>query len=186
MLLDPPSACNKLFRRTLFLDNAVRFPGRVWFEDLRTIPKLYPQAGTITYLPHAFYRYLIRPGSITNSANVARNLEIIDAVEELIRWYKAADLYDLYEPQLCYIAYYNVFLTASVRVNAADPGSEVQEKLLQWFLSAFPGWPSNPYIRGASRKHRLLTWLLMRRMRRCVHVIMALNDAAKNKGGRFR
>lgn len=186
LLSDPPSACNKLFRRSLFTDSGVRFPGRVWFEDLRTVPKLYPLAESIRYLPRAWYRYLARPGSITNSANTARNLEIIDAVEEILRWYRQEGLYARYEPQLCAMAHYNAFLTSSVRVNAADPKSDVQEKLLRWFVSAFPNWRDNPYIRALAPKHRLLSFLLMHRMRRSVHLIMRLNDARKNKQDRFQ
>lgn len=186
LLSQLPSACNKLFRRSLFTDSGVRFPGRVWFEDLRTVPKLYPLAGTIRYIPRAWYRYLVRPGSITNSANAARNLEIIDAAEELLSWYRQAGLYERYEPQLCAMAHYNAFLTSSVRVNGADPGSGVQEELLRWFVSAFPRWRENPYIRALPIKHRLLSFLLMHRMRRSVHLIMRLNDARKNKGGRYQ
>jgi len=183
LLFEPPSACNKLFRRSLFLDSGVRFPGRVWFEDLRTIPKLYPLAGTIRNLAKPWYRYLIRPGSITNNANAARNLEIIDAAAEIIAHYKAAGLYERYEDELCYMAFYNVFLTASVRVNAADPDSAVQEQLMQWFLQSFPDWRDNPYVKSQGSKHRLLTELLMRRKRKSVHLIMQLNSKAKNKDG---
>lgn len=183
LLFDPPSACNKLFRRALFTESGVRFPGRVWFEDLRTTPKLYPRAGTIRNLARPWYRYLIRPGSITNSANTARNLEVIDAAQEIITYYKDAGLYARYENELCYMAFYNVFLTASVRVNAADPESEVQEQLMQWFLKSFPNWRENPYVKGLNTKHRLLTELLMKRKRRSVHLIMRLNDKAKNKNG---
>ena len=183
LLFEPPSACNKLIRRSLFFDSGVRFPGRVWFEDLRTVPKLYPLAGTIRNLARPWYRYLIRPGSITNNANVGRNLEIIDAAAEIIERYKAAGLYERYENELCYMAFYNVFLTASVRVNAADPDSDVQEQLMQWFLLSFPNWHENPYVKGLSAKHRLLTELLMKRKRKSVHLIMKLNDRAKNKNG---
>jgi len=183
LLFQFPSACNKLFRRSLFTESGVRFPGRVWFEDLRTVPKLYPFAASIRYFQKPWYRYLIRPGSITNNANIGRNLEIIDAVEEILRAYRAAGLYERYEAELCYMAFYNGFLTASVRVNAADPKSEVQEKLLQWFTRTFPNWRSNPYIQKQSSKHRLLTGLLMLRFRRSVHLIMKLNSTVKNKNG---
>lgn len=183
LLFRPPSACNKLFRRSLFTDSGVRFPGRVWYEDLRTVPKLYPRCKRIRYFPKAWYRYLIRPGSITNNADTARNLEIIDAVEEILGYFQAEGLYARYEPQLCYMAFYNVFLTASVRVCLADPGSEVLESLLQWFLVHFPSWRDNPYIRQNPPKYRLLTGLLMRRMRRSVKLLMSANDRAKNKNG---
>lgn len=183
LLFQPPSACNKLFRRSLFADSGVRFPGRVWYEDLRTVPKLYPRCERIAYFPRPWYRYLIRPGSITNNVNASRNLEIIDAAEEIIGCYKAAGLYGQYEAQLCYMAFYNVFLTASVRVCQADPDSGVLETLMQWFLAHFPNWRDNAYIRGMSPKHRLLSSLLMRRKRRSVKLIMSVNDMAKNKRG---
>ncbi len=183
LLFQPPSACNKLFRRSLFLSAGVRFPGRVWYEDLRTVPKLYPLAQRICYLPKAWYRYLIRPGSITKNSDTRRNLEILDAVREILNEYQALGLYRQYEQQLCYMAFYNAFLTASVRVNTADPESEVQEELLQAFLSAFPSYRKNPYIRSMSLKHRLLSTLLLRRRRRSVHFLMALNDRFRGKGG---
>lgn len=186
LLSAPPSACNKLFRRRLFLESGLRFPGGVWFEDLRTVPKLYPLAGTIRYTPRPWYRYLVRPGSITNSANTARNLEILDAVEDVLDWYRKAGLYTRYEDQLFAMAHHNAFLTSSVRVNAIDPKSDVQEKLLQWLLTTFPNWRQEPYLRTLSPKYRLLNLLLMHRMRRSVHFIMKLNDARKNKSNRFQ
>ena len=183
LLFEPPSACNKLFRRSLFLESGVRFPGRVWFEDLRTVPKLYPLAGHIRNLAKPWYRYLTRSGAITTSATGKRKPAIIDAASEIIGYYKDAGLYEHYQDELCYMAFYNVFLTSSVRVNAADPKSEVQEQLMQWFLRNFPDWRGNPYVKGLSAKHRLLTELLMKRKRQSVHMIMKLNDKAKNKNG---
>ncbi len=183
LLFELPSVCNKLIRRELFISSGIRFPGRVWFEDLRTVPKLYPLAGSIRVLSCPWYRYLIRSGSITNNANAARNLEIIDAVEEVLSFYRDDGLYDRYAAELCYMSFYNAFLTASVRVNSADPGSCVQDELMEWFLRSFPDWRSNPYVRDMSGKYRLLTWLLMHRMRRSVHLIMRVNDLVKNKKG---
>ena len=179
LLTQPPSACNKLFRRSLFLDSGIRFPGRVWFEDLRTVPQLYPLAGTIRYMPRPWYRYLVRPGSITNTANTARNLEILDAVEDLMGWYRDAGLYAKYEEELFAMAHYNAFLTSSVRVNAIDPGSDVQEKLLQWFLAAFPNWRENPYLRRWPKKHRLLVNLIVHRQRLLLHGLLKLNEWKK-------
>ena len=104
-------------------------------------------------------------------------------MEDTVGYYKAAGLYEQYEAQLCYMAFYNVFLTASVRVCLADPDSGVLETLMQWFLTHFPDWRDNPYIRDMSPKHRLLSSLLMRRKRRGVKLIMSVNDMAKNKRG---
>ena len=181
LLLEGPDVWNKVFRRELFTDNGIRFTPRVWFEDLRTIPKLYAFTDRIQYIPRALHRYVQRPGSVTNTQKVRRNLEIIPAVEELIDFYKAQGRYEQLRDVLEYLAFHCVFLTSSVRANLADWKSPVQEELMQDFLRKFPDYRQNPYVQGMSRQHKLLDYLLRRRMRGSVHLLMTLNDRLKDK-----
>lgn len=181
LLLEGPDVWNKVFRRRLFTDNNIRFTPRVWFEDLRTIPKLYAFTDRILYVPKALHRYVQRPGSVTNTQKVRRNLEIIPAVDELIDFYKVQGRYEQLRDVLEYLAFHCVFLTSSVRANLADWKSPVQEELMQDFLQKFPDYRQNPYVKNMSRQHKLLDHLLRRRMRLCVHVLMKLNNWLKNK-----
>ena len=80
-----------------------------------------------------------------------------------------------------YMAFHHEFLTASVRVNLADRHSGAQDKLREDFLGKFPNYASNPYVRTMSRKHKLLTTLLMHRQYLAVHIIMKLNNRLKVK-----
>lgn len=181
LLLEGPDVWNKLFRRRLFMDNSIRFTPRVWFEDLRTVPKLYAFTDRIRYIPKALHRYVQRPGSVTNTQKVQRNLEIIPAVDELIDFYKARGRYEQLKDVLEYLAFHCVFLTSSVRANLADRNSPVQEELMQDFLRKFPDYRQNPYVKTMSRQHKLLDHLLRRRMRRSVHLLMTLNNKFKDK-----
>ena len=181
LLLAYPSGCNKICRRSLFLDHDIRFPGRVWYEDLRTMPKLYPLTERIFAAGKPWYLYLMRPGSITNSAKLLRNLEIIDAVDDLLGYYWARGLYEAYRAQLDYVAFYNMFLTASVRICQADASSPVLPQLRDAFLQRFPDYAQNPYIRSMSKKHRLLTKLLLAGQYRAVAALMHGNDKLRNK-----
>ena len=181
LLREGPDVWNKVFRRSLFTDNSIRFTPRVWFEDLRTIPKLYAFTDRILYIPRALHRYVQRPGSVTNTQKVQRNLEIIPAVEELIDFYKGQGRYEQLKDVLEYLAFHCVFLTSSVRANLADWKSPVQEELMQDFLGKFPGYRDNPYVKSLSRQHTLLDHLLRRRMRLCVHILMKLNNWIKDK-----
>lgn len=181
LLLEGPDVWNKLFRRSLFTDNGIRFPPRVWFEDLRTVPKLYAFTDRVLYVPKALHRYVQRPGSVTNTQKVRRNLEIIPAVEDLIDFYKARGRYEQLKEVLEYLAFHCEFLTSSVRANLADWKSPVQEELMQDFLQKFPDYRQNPYVRAMSRQHKLLDSLLRHRMRLCVHVLMTLNNWIKDK-----
>ena len=181
LLLAYPSACNKICRRSLFLDSGVRFPGRVWYEDLRTMPKLYTLTDRIFAVQKAWYLYLLRPGSITNSAKLQRNLEIVDAVDDLLGYYRSCGMYEKYRAELDYVAFYNMFLTASVRVCQADAQSPVLPQLRNAFLHRFPDWAQNPYVRSMSKKHRLLTKLLFSGQYRAVAALMRANDRLRRK-----
>lgn len=176
LLLEIPNVWNKIYRRSLFTDNAIRFPGRAWFEDIRTIPKFYVLADKIVYKPEAWHRYLLRGGSITNSANAARNREIIDAMDDLVAFYRQQECYDRLKDILEYLVFHSEFLTSAVRANLADVRSPVQEELLQDFLQKYPDYRKNPYIQKISAKHKLLSFLLLHRMRGCVHLLMTLNN----------
>ncbi len=179
LLLEIPNAWNKIYRRSFFLEQDIRFPSRVWFEDLRTVLKLYYYADRIDHVPRAWYRYLIRPGSITNTKNAGRNLEIIDAVDDLLAFYRSVGCYDQYRDELEYLAFHSQFLTSSVRANLADWRSPVQEELMRDYLQKFPDFRENPYVRRISKGHRLLTFLLLHRMRLSVHLIMKMNNLIK-------
>ena len=181
LLLENPDVWNKIFRRSLFIDNGVRFTPRVWFEDLRTVPKLYAFTDKIIYIPKAWHRYVQRPDSVTNTSQVRRNLEIIPAVDELVDFYKVRGMYDKLKDVLEYLAFYSEFLTSSVRANLADWKSPVQEELMTDFLRKFPDYKNNPYVRSMGIKHKLLSFLLMHRLRLSVHVLMKLNNKLKDK-----
>ena len=181
LLLCPPSACSKLCRRSLFMDSGLRFPSRVWYEDLRTMPKLYLLTDRITATDRQWYIYVQRTGSITRSANLGRNLEIIDAVDDLSGYYKAKGKYEEYRNELEYLAFYNQFLSAVVRICLAEPGNPVADKLRSDFLVKYPDFLKNPYMREMPFKYRLLTRLILLRRYRAVGLIMGLNERIKGK-----
>ena len=83
-LLTAPCAWNKLYRRGFFQGTGLAYPPRVWYEDLRTSPKLMAKAGRMVFLDEVGYNYLQRQGSIMNSGKVARNVEIIEAFDDIL------------------------------------------------------------------------------------------------------
>lgn len=179
LLMEYPSGCNKICRRSLFMENNIRFPGRVWYEDLRTMPKLYLCTDRVWATGKAWYRYLTRPGSITKSANLRRNLEIVDAADDLTAYYRTRGQFEAYRDQLEYVAFYNVFLTGSMRVCTVDPSSPILPELREAFLARFPGYAENRYVRAMPLKHRVLTALLMRGHYRSAAGLMKLKAAIK-------
>lgn len=178
-LLTSPCAWNKLYRRELFVRTGIRYPSRVWYEDIRTTLKLFTQAERITGVDTIGYAYLQRQGSIMNSGNLQRNHEIIDAFDDLLPWFAEHDLLQAYEQELCWLTAFHVYFTASVRVLRADRADKTLAKeLLSQFAAyvkeKFPGYASSPYLARLSKSQQLLWWLLTHRQYAMIKLLFKL------------
>lgn len=181
LLLDPPNAWNKLWRRSLFLESGIHFPGRIWYEDLATSPGLYLLAGTILAVPRPWIRYLQRRGSIISSNNIARNMEIVSAVDSTLSFFRRQGCLAQYSDALEAMCVFHQLLTATVRINSIDRSSPLQQELLKDLNRKFPAWKSNPYVQRFPAKYRLLLKLMDQHAYGAVHALMRANDLLKGK-----
>ena len=174
ILLTAPCAWNKLYRRGFFQGTGLAYPPRVWYEDLRTSPKLMAKAGRMVFLDEVGYNYLQRQGSIMNSANLERNREILDAFDDLLPWFRKEGLFEAYRRELEYLAGFHVYLTAGVRVALADRKSPLLRELAAYVEERFPGWRQNPYLPKLGGKRRLLVSLLQKKWYWAVSLLFKL------------
>ncbi|MEG2348019.1 MAG: glycosyltransferase [Clostridia bacterium] len=77
-----PSACNKIIRKKLF-DN-IKFPEKLRYEDLATIPILMIKANKISYIDDMYYKYYLSNNSIMRSEFSNKNLQLIDSLSLVI------------------------------------------------------------------------------------------------------
>lgn len=163
LLLQTPSACLRICRREIFINHGFRFPGRVWYEDLRTTPKLLPECRSIVVLPERLYRYRIREGSIMHNPNLRRNLEILEAMEDIRQYYERQGLMGQYGSWLSVLAAENMIL-ASQRVLMSDTNASFLPDFISYLDRCFPGYGKNPLLeRLGSRKKTVLRLLQKRR-----------------------
>ena len=179
LLFEYPSRANKLFKRALFEEHDIRYTSRVWFEDYRTNPKLYPLCRSIRYEGKTWYNYRQQENSITHGKNTERNLEIIDAAEELLQYYEQEGLFEKYREELEYSVFYNVLLTSTDRVNLINPKSDVQGKLLAYMRNRFPDYEKNRYVREIGMKYQLLHLLIKNRWYGLLHTVLTANGRRK-------
>lgn len=117
VLTATPSACDKVFRSELFKSSGVRFPEKVWYEDLWTVPKLTAKCERYVYTDKVIYNYLCRTGSImNNSTDIERNGEIIGAMESTRLWFRENGVEELYSQELEYMTATHVLADACTRV----------------------------------------------------------------------
>lgn len=163
MLLMAPSACCRLYRRELLMRTGILFPPRVWYEDMRTTPKLLAAAQRVVFLDFVGYNYLSRTGSITKNQNADRNREILLAFDDLFSYFKEQGLFEKYRQEFCYLALFHAYLTASVRVLLIDRKHPLLKEFREYLHKWFPDYRQCKYLSRLSRSHRLLLSLLNKR-----------------------
>ena len=181
LLFELPAAWNKIYRRELFAATGIRYPDRAWFEDLRTTTKLYTAAKRIKYVSRSWYNYLQRAGSITNAKKSDRNIEIIDAMDDVVEYFKVIGSYDEYREQLEFLALKHILLASSLRVVTADCNDELLDKLLDSFTTDYPDYAHNKYMPTLSRRERLIYHLLITKRRRLLRALFMINNAVRGK-----
>ena len=173
-LLSLPSAWSRAWKRSLFLDTGIRYPEKVWYEDIRTSMKLFAAAGSIHTIDRKLYRYLQRPGSIMNSGNLPRNREILDAFDDLAAWFGTQNLLETYKDELTFLAVEHIFLAATVRVARQDPRHPLLAEFAAYVQTRFPDYRENPYLSRLSRLHRLLFTLVSRKSYRTIRFLFSV------------
>ena len=166
LITGSPISCNKVIRRTVLERSGVQFPSRVWYEDIRTTPKLIASADSVVYLEKPLYNYLRREGSIMNSARLDRNIEIIHALDDLKEWFSENGLFDAYKKELEYLMLDHVFISATVRILRADSKKhplvntfrEYAEKNCPSFMGG-----ENHYMSSVLPKNRKIIYKLLRK-----------------------
>ncbi len=160
-----PNAWNKVAKASLYKDNGIIFPSRVWYEDIRTTPKMFSKAEKVVYLEKDMYNYLQREGSIMNNAKVDRNVEIVEALDDLTSWFKQEGIYEEYKEELDYLIIDHVFVAGSVRIIKSAGTKHPLLKVLSDFTLnnvSHDAFKSNKYVTSSMPRNRKLVMKLLR------------------------
>lgn len=130
------SACNKVFRRSLF--NSIRFVKGKWYEDLATIPCVMYQARQIKLIHKPFYYYYQREGSIAHIKN-EKMFDIYWAIQHIEECIQLTDWKDIKNDLLIE---HGLFLT-SLRIKKMDliqDRKEFYRLNIQHLKALCPNW----------------------------------------------
>lgn len=163
ILIETPSPCNKLFHRDLFMKTRIRFPGGVWYEDFRTITKVYLAADGISEMENCFYHYYQHTGSTMRNINLRKNMEILDAMEDILSYYKSQGVYEMFRDELEFLVIYHVLIAASVRILRIDPKSALLSDIREYVEKTVPHFRNNRYLKTLDRKKKLAYQLLLKK-----------------------
>lgn len=159
MLLDTPSACARLWRRELFLNSGIRYPERLWYEDLYTTENLLLEAQSIVGLDVPLYRYLLRTGSIMRGKDPSRNGEILLALDQVFAWYHKHQCFEAFREELCGMTLQHISY-ACYRVLRQNPRHPLIPQFLEYLNRHFPTYRTSKYYRSLTRAQRVILFFL--------------------------
>ena len=145
-LIFEPTACTKVYKRTLFTKNKIRFPERLWYEDLATVFRLVPYAKRIGYLKESCYNYVQQPNSITHSVNTERMMEIIDSLNLEVDFYKDKGLFEEYYAELEWNCALHVLYYSAYRFLTCGYNKKQMLSLYKYSKMIFPDIEKNKYV----------------------------------------
>lgn len=149
LLLNPGSMVIKIYKRSLFAENNIIFPEKMFYEDnaIGVLPLLY--AKRFERVPEALYFYYQNPTSTVHTVSIDRCRDRMQAA----RIYKAEcekrGFYERYAEEIDYkifeLGYKNTLFSY---LQAADkPSRSFVGELHDFLAEMVPGYAGNPYYK---------------------------------------
>ena len=114
-LKQTPSPCNKLFKRSFIGD--LRFPeGKMWYEDFTFVTELLMMTDKIARCENDYYQCNCREESTMSNNNSPKNLDMIKALDLIIKFAKDNNLYDRYKEDIDFMIIDHILITTINRV----------------------------------------------------------------------
>lgn len=150
LILDPQvSPWNKLYRRNILIDNDIRFPEGVIYEDTSFYVKTIPFIRKQSYIDEKLVYYSVRQKS-TMTSNLGKRVgDIFTVLEDILKFYKDNNLYDEYRDELEYFCVKIAYCSNLSRIGrVADPKvrRELLDKTFEFVNREFPIYKSNKYF----------------------------------------
>ena len=165
------SACNKLFKKTLFDD--VKFPVGIWYEDLGCIPIVLSKAQKIVKVNEAFYNYFQREGSIMNTYS-EKSLDIYKALKLIEDNFKGN-----YQSEIEFLYIKNLMLYGCSRNLTVENGDRYINHAVDFMRNHFSSWLKNEYVKNLSAKDRFILRLYSKNQFNMVRQLLSLKKTLR-------
>lgn len=154
----------KLCKKDLIIDNEITFMEKIYYEDLAFSLKILALANKISFVNEPLYNYIVREGSTMTSSNLVRNLDIITAFDDAIKYFKKHNLYKKYYQELEFLAIDNIYISTIVRIVRSKATNQekmdIIKKLLNFMNDNFSSYKKNIHIKELSKNRKLIYKLI--------------------------
>ncbi len=175
-------AWNRLYKTDLFLHHDIRFPEKVWYEDLKTVPKLSVHVKNAWYYrEQPLYYYLQRSGSIMHTPDFDRLVkERTAAIDDVWQYFRELGLWDKYRTELEFMRiFHGFFLPVREMQATGKPFAAHSDQLLNILQQYCEAPLENPYLATMSGKEQKMLGLFVKRRYTAVKLLSAVNKLIK-------
>ncbi len=151
-ILELAAPWNKVFRASLFQKSDIRFPNRIYYEDLATNPCLALHAKQIGAIDTALYYYVQRESSTMHSRDTQRMTDVCKAMEIVLNYYKNCGQFEQYYQELEYLTVSHVLIATVQRMLQVKYEYKKIRGLEQFVEQHFCNYIDNPYIQEMINK----------------------------------
>lgn len=150
-----------LYRRVFLERHHLRFPAGRSSEDTNFLVKVLLCATRVASVAEPFYRYRIRPASLTTSQDADRWRQKAEAFDTLMAEVRARGLYEAYREEMDYIYLKKSYMVGALNYlsNVSDAKVGVLKEMQSILYAQVPHWKNNSYLHR-SLKYRLLMEIL--------------------------
>jgi uncharacterized protein YneF (UPF0154 family) len=172
LLMKNHSACNKLYKASLFDD--IEFPKGLWYEDIGCVPIVISKARKVGKINEVFYYYYQRDDSIVHTPSM-KIFDIYDGLKLVQDYFndhpKMSELLDTLE-----MMYIENGLNLSMQriIEYQEDRYNYLKKNIEKMDEFFPNWRNSKHLKKYTWKHQIIYFFLKKNMYKSVLFIFDL------------
>ena len=141
------------------INHHIEFVKGVWAEDLRFNKKYLLWADKCVYCEEVLYNYLQRGGSTLSAMKPERNLQILEAFEDIDEYYTAHGQKEKYAEEIEFVAIDHIYISTLVRLIRTGDKAQVP-MIRERFVKMYPNYRKNTYLKNLDRNRKIIYHLL--------------------------
>lgn len=163
-IIKQPAIWNKLVKRKIFVENNLKFPEGIIYEDYALTPLIAP-LGKIVHTNEHLYYYVVRDNSTMTQKKFNKKFhDIITATIFLYKHFKNNQIYDKYYQEYEYLIICNLLRDNYIRLRSLKEAEYILNEAMDWIHDNIPKWYQNNYYKqNYSFKQRIYNFLIYKK-----------------------
>lgn len=147
-----PAVWKRVYRRSIFTHENLRFPTKIFYQDLATSPQFVMYVQNIGLIKEPLYYYVSHRGSAMHCKETNRFFEIFTAFDYVMNGFKNENMINNFYAELEWLAIQHVLYFSTFRVLRIGYYPEIIQKFEEYVKNLFPNYKENKYIAAEHEK----------------------------------